>query len=83
MCICGGARQQAAPRLSVACFFRPDYAYTKVYAPTLHSYSDAPPPPPVYRSTTMPKFLSHYRAKGLDGRSALDHFRIPPSSPPH
>ncbi|EEC76585.1 hypothetical protein OsI_14432 [Oryza sativa Indica Group] len=69
----------AEPRLSVACFFRPDYACTSVYAPVTTT-----PPPPLYRSTTMPEFLSHYRAKGLDGRSALHHFRIPPpSSPPH
>uniref|UniRef100_A0A0E0D0H6 Fe2OG dioxygenase domain-containing protein n=1 Tax=Oryza meridionalis TaxID=40149 RepID=A0A0E0D0H6_9ORYZ len=69
----------AEPRLSVACFFRPDYACTRVYAPVTTT-----PPPPLYRSTTMPEFLSHYRAKGLDGRSALHHFRIPPpSSPPH
>uniref|UniRef100_A0A0E0AIE9 Fe2OG dioxygenase domain-containing protein n=1 Tax=Oryza glumipatula TaxID=40148 RepID=A0A0E0AIE9_9ORYZ len=42
----------------------------------------------VYRSTTAGEFLAHYNGKGLDGRSALDHFRIPaaaasPPPPPH
>ncbi|XP_006652056.1 DIBOA-glucoside dioxygenase BX6-like [Oryza brachyantha] len=62
-------------RLSVAFFFRPHSACTRVYGP-VGAGADA-----VYRSTTMPEFLAHYVGKGLDGRSALDHFRLPP--PPH
>jgi hypothetical protein len=33
--------------------------------------------PPLYRSITVSQFLSHYDGKGLDGRSALDYFRLP------
>ncbi|OEL33579.1 1-aminocyclopropane-1-carboxylate oxidase-like protein 3, partial [Dichanthelium oligosanthes] len=30
----------------------------------------------VYRSVTVSEFLAHYDKKGLDGRPALDHFRL-------
>ncbi|KAF0917974.1 hypothetical protein E2562_021676 [Oryza meyeriana var. granulata] len=69
------ATTSSSGRVSVACFFRPDSASTRAYAPI---DSDAQAQPPVYRSTTMPEFLAHYIGKGLDGRSALDHFRLPP-----
>ncbi|KAK7257052.1 hypothetical protein RIF29_30745 [Crotalaria pallida] len=32
--------------------------------------------PPKYRGTTIKEYIAYYRSKGLDGTSALDHFRI-------
>lgn len=65
----------AAARVSVACFFRPSGAATsKEYGPVPDLVK--PPEAPRYRSVTGVEFLDYYRQKGLDGRSALDHFRL-------
>ncbi|RCV29001.1 hypothetical protein SETIT_5G448600v2 [Setaria italica] len=68
----------AAARVSAACFFRTTgaAASTRAYGPitTLK--------PPRYRSVTMAEFLGYYKGKGLDGRSALDRFRLPSSDDP-
>jgi hypothetical protein len=32
--------------------------------------------PELYRSTTVEEILQHFREKGLDGSSALQHFRV-------
>ncbi|KAL5220977.1 hypothetical protein ABZP36_025690 [Zizania latifolia] len=75
-------------RVSVACFFRPQYASTRVYDPiVMASGSDGDDddarPATVYRSTTAAEFLEYYNSKGLDGRSALEHFKLnPPISAP-
>uniref|UniRef100_A0A0E0AIF2 Fe2OG dioxygenase domain-containing protein n=1 Tax=Oryza glumipatula TaxID=40148 RepID=A0A0E0AIF2_9ORYZ len=69
-------------RVSVACFFRVEYASTRPYVPVVVGGGGARAA--VYRGTTAGEFLAHFNGKGLDGRSALDHFRIPAaaSSPP-
>ncbi|CAO2206906.1 unnamed protein product [Urochloa humidicola] len=61
----------AGARVSVACFFRPtgDAAATRAYGPIAAAT-------PRYRSVTVAEFMGYHRAKGLDGRSALDHFRL-------
>ncbi|CAL5001801.1 unnamed protein product [Urochloa decumbens] len=61
----------AGARVSVACFFRPtgDAADTRAYGPI-----DATTPR--YRSVTVTEFMGYHRNKGLDGRSALGHFRL-------
>uniref|UniRef100_A0A0E0LUL5 Isopenicillin N synthase-like Fe(2+) 2OG dioxygenase domain-containing protein n=1 Tax=Oryza punctata TaxID=4537 RepID=A0A0E0LUL5_ORYPU len=59
-------------RVSVACFFRLEYASTRPCSPVVSAARAA-----VYRSTTAGEFLAHYNGKGLDGRSALDNFRLP------
>uniref|UniRef100_A0A0E0HQN7 Fe2OG dioxygenase domain-containing protein n=1 Tax=Oryza nivara TaxID=4536 RepID=A0A0E0HQN7_ORYNI len=70
-------------RVSVACFFRHAYASTRSCVPVVVGGGGARAAA-VYRSTTAGEFLAHYNGKGLDGRSALDHFRLPAaaSSPP-
>ncbi|BAF23639.1 Os08g0390700, partial [Oryza sativa Japonica Group] len=70
-------------RVSVACFFRVEYASTRPYVPVVVGGGGARAAA-VYRGTTAGEFLAHFNGKGLDGRSALDHFRIPAaaSSPP-
>ncbi|KAG8047207.1 hypothetical protein GUJ93_ZPchr0008g13230 [Zizania palustris] len=70
-------------RVSVACFFRPQYASTRVYGPIVipsgsDDNGDARPAATVYRSTTAAEFLEYYNNKGLDGRSALEHFKLNP-----
>uniref|UniRef100_A0A0E0FCC3 Fe2OG dioxygenase domain-containing protein n=1 Tax=Oryza meridionalis TaxID=40149 RepID=A0A0E0FCC3_9ORYZ len=70
-------------RVSVACFFRHAYASTRPCVPVVVGGGGARAAA-VYRSTTAGEFLAHYNGKGLDGRSSLDHFRLPAaaSSPP-
>ena len=59
------------PRVSVACFFRTDTS-TRVLAPVVASGQREAR----YKSTTVAELLRHYRAKGLDGTSALQHFKF-------
>ncbi|KAL5209766.1 hypothetical protein ABZP36_005389 [Zizania latifolia] len=69
-------------RVSVACLFRPQYASTRAYGPLVTASGsdddDTRTRLPAYRSTTTAEFMAYYNSKGLDGRSALDHFRLPP-----
>jgi isopenicillin N synthase-like dioxygenase len=62
------------PRVSVACFFRTNgaAAAASVLAPIVTDGDGKVR----YRSTTVEELLRHSRAKGLDGTSALQHFRI-------
>ncbi|CAI0454549.1 unnamed protein product [Linum tenue] len=65
------------PRVSVACFLRPQplpEKSSRVYGPLKELISDGNPP--VFRGTTIKEFLEHYYAKGLNGISALEHFRL-------
>jgi isopenicillin N synthase-like dioxygenase len=66
----------AAARVSAACFFRPTgaAASSRAYGPLPDLVK--PPEAPRYQSVTAVEFLGYYRQKGLDGRSALDHFRL-------
>jgi isopenicillin N synthase-like dioxygenase len=71
-----GSRDSRA-RVSVAAFCNADRSTraTRVYGPIEELVSSSAPP--LYRSITVSQFLSHYDGKGLDGRSALDYFRLP------
>jgi len=64
------------PRVSVACFFRQHLApeNSKLYGPIPELLTAENPP--VYKETSVKGLVSHYYGKGLDGNSALDHFRI-------
>ncbi|CAL5093352.1 unnamed protein product [Urochloa decumbens] len=69
------SRSAAEARVSVACFCNADVARdTTRYGPIPELTSGAEGA--VYRSVTVPEFLAHYDGKGLDGRPALDHFRL-------
>ncbi|XP_057771352.1 1-aminocyclopropane-1-carboxylate oxidase homolog 3-like [Salvia miltiorrhiza] len=65
----------SSSRVSVACFFRNDPARpTEVYGPIEELVSEDDPPR--YRATTIEEYVTYYNSKGLDGASALSHFRI-------
>ncbi|KAL6189495.1 hypothetical protein ACLB2K_040883 [Fragaria x ananassa] len=63
------------PRVSVASFFstgvRPS---TKLFGPIKELLSEDNPPK--YRETTLRDFNVYYREKGLNGKSALSHFKL-------
>ncbi|KAL2475117.1 1-aminocyclopropane-1-carboxylate oxidase3 [Abeliophyllum distichum] len=62
-------------RISVACFFRSDLsASSKLYGPIEELLSEDNPPK--YRATTVKDYVTYYNTKGLDGTSALLHYRI-------
>ncbi|KAK4586124.1 hypothetical protein RGQ29_023351 [Quercus rubra] len=63
------------PRLSIACFFIPHlYPSTIIYGPIKELLSEDNPP--VYRETSVQDFIAYYDEKGLDGNSALTHFKL-------
>lgn len=63
------------PRVSVACFFREDNSVSsKLHGPIKELLSEDNPPK--YRETTSADYVACYNGKGLDGTSALQHFRI-------
>ncbi|KAK7395395.1 hypothetical protein VNO78_15952 [Psophocarpus tetragonolobus] len=66
------------PRISVASFFvnshDPDEGASKVYGPIKELISQENPP--IYRDTSLKEFLAHHYAKGLDGNSSLEPFRL-------
>ena len=63
------------PRISVAGFFSTGLLpLTKLYGPVKELLSEDNPPK--YRETTLRDYNAYYRGKGLDGRSALSHFKL-------
>ncbi|KAM0030527.1 putative oxoglutarate/iron-dependent dioxygenase, non-hem dioxygenase domain-containing protein [Helianthus debilis subsp. tardiflorus] len=66
---------KVGPRVSVASFFTTGVIETsKVYGPINELLSEDDPAK--YRGTTLKEYVDYYRAKGLDGNSALLHFKI-------
>ncbi|KAF2588869.1 hypothetical protein F2Q70_00042030 [Brassica cretica] len=69
------ANRATRARVSVACFFttgvRPN---PRLYGPIRELVSEENPPR--YREITIRDYAAHVNAKGLDGTSALLHFKI-------
>ncbi|KAF3456813.1 hypothetical protein FNV43_RR01467 [Rhamnella rubrinervis] len=67
--------KNVGPRLSIACFFTLHlYQSTMLYGPIKELLSEDQPP--VYRETSIIDFITYYDGKGLDGKSALTHFKL-------
>lgn len=62
------------PRVSVAMFLSPRMDGKRLYGPIKEALSDENPP--IYREILMTDYFKHYKTKGLDGVSALDHFKL-------
>jgi hypothetical protein len=66
---------RVGPRVSVASFFSTGSRPTsKIYGPIKELLSANNPPK--YRETTVSNYVKYYNEKGLDGTSALPHFRL-------
>ncbi|KAJ1701893.1 hypothetical protein LUZ63_001672 [Rhynchospora breviuscula] len=68
--------KNAGPRVSVACFFSTHFhpASTRLYGPIKELLSDRNAP--LYRQTLVRDFIAYYYSRGLDGKSAIEHFRM-------
>ncbi|XP_043721390.1 1-aminocyclopropane-1-carboxylate oxidase homolog 1-like [Telopea speciosissima] len=63
------------PRVSVACFFTTGYLPSaRIYGPITELLSDHNPP--IYRETTAKEYTTYGHKKGINGISALEHFKL-------
>ncbi|KAK9150687.1 hypothetical protein Syun_008996 [Stephania yunnanensis] len=66
---------RVGPRISVASFFTTHLQpSTRIFGPIEELLSEENPP--LYRETTVKEFTRYYHTKGLDGTSALTHFKL-------
>ncbi|KAL3536095.1 hypothetical protein ACH5RR_004556 [Cinchona calisaya] len=66
---------RVGPRVSAASFFTTNLvASSKLYGPIKELLSEDDPPK--YRETTIKDYTTYFNAKGLDGISALLHYRL-------
>jgi isopenicillin N synthase-like dioxygenase len=67
--------QEIGPRVSVACFFRTDFLPSEYHVEPI-SELVSEDNPAKYKKISVKEYVSYNNAKGLDGNSALLHFRI-------
>ncbi|XP_042503178.1 1-aminocyclopropane-1-carboxylate oxidase homolog 1-like [Macadamia integrifolia] len=66
---------KVGPRLSLACFFTTSYLpSTKIYGPIKELLLEDNPP--IYREITVTEYTLRYLAKGLEGTSTLEDFKL-------
>ncbi|KAJ4960096.1 hypothetical protein NE237_020006 [Protea cynaroides] len=66
---------RVGPRVSVATFFTTHlHPSKKMYGPIKELLSEDYPP--IYRETSLTDYIAYYDSKGLDGNSALTHFKL-------
>ncbi|KAI5348001.1 hypothetical protein L3X38_000888 [Prunus dulcis] len=66
---------RVGPRVSVPCFFTTGMLpLERLYGPIKDLLSEDKPPK--YRETTIREYTAHFNDKGLDGTSALTHFKL-------
>ncbi|KAK6937809.1 Non-hem dioxygenase N-terminal domain [Dillenia turbinata] len=67
--------RSVGPRISAACFFYPSTRNkSKPYGPIKELLSEVNPP--LYRGISHNEYLHYFASKGLDGTSALPHFKL-------
>ncbi|XVE98947.1 hypothetical protein REPUB_Repub03eG0153000 [Reevesia pubescens] len=68
--------KRASSRVSVSSFFNPSFSdNVKAFGPMKEIVSEDNPP--LFKETSVAEYVGYYRLKGLDGSSALPHFRLP------
>ncbi|XP_022749432.1 1-aminocyclopropane-1-carboxylate oxidase homolog 12-like [Durio zibethinus] len=67
--------KRGSSRVSVSSFFQPAFSdKLKPYGPMKELVSEDNPP--LYRAIGVAEYVAYFRLKGLDGSSALPHFRL-------
>lgn len=67
--------KREGPRISVACFFRPEFTGSEnIFGPIKELVSKENPPK--YRETSVKDYVTYFYKKGLDGSSAIADYKL-------